>query len=845
MRFGQCSSTSLTRSLSSRTPRTSRSAPVSPDDANGKNGDAYLDVTAGGWYAKASGSWAVQFTFELTDDQLHALSQLPALEARTADLAVENAYTWADTTDGGVALRANAAPQPWLGTAVFDDFYEFDAQDDAGNDRYIVLRIGINADVTEFRVQITRGAALSFYSGSAFHRIHASETAFRFYAHPNSHLKIGDELQVQKGSVSGEITEYRGHVGGATFDSTTFSGNLGVAVDTVQKLADALDALAVGGSIADDSIGPEKLVADSAAEKTAMRTRIGAGTSDFSGGYGDLSGTPTIPGRAICLEASRIVRSRRPSPETPRFQAVSAICLGASRIVRSHQASPETRSFHPVSAICRATWPTLRSLPRSRVIPSFQRRQPLPAYRRPTLANDKVWKTSSTGTPGWLDDATSATPGSGTDDQTASEVTVDATAFASNLSPTDTTVQTALATIDGLTLGAAATDDQDASEVPVTATGFTGNLSATDDDVQTALATIDALSLGSSAAAGYAYSAQLADIADIAAATVFANMTMGLTAGEQVDSGSGFTIETDAVTSRDQLVITNAGNYVVMASLIGDIDIQTTGSHRGGFRARLARTRGVTVTALAPEGLPTYARNAYGAGFVRMGSVISGVFAFEAGDKLEIQGLYENQTTTALFNLSGARSSLSVASTIGAGAVTGAQAANGGAGLTRIAEVELLASTLTLTEYGLNTAWGAIVQSTPIEFTGFSNDEIDRIEIGFNINAQFVKLVTITHQNIVQIQEMGITGISGTAATTIKGMYFSGRTISTTDSREPVEMSPKLGWMNERRVAGRYGVLIKIRQSDEGLVNGLLTYVSADTEIDAIWAYMIPRGAAV
>ena len=43
--------------------------------------------------------------------------------------------------------------------------------------------------------------------------------------------------------------------------------------------------------------------------------------------------------------------------------------------------------------------------------------------------------------------------GGGTDDQTAAEVTVDATAFAGNLSATDTDVQTLAATVDGLTLG--------------------------------------------------------------------------------------------------------------------------------------------------------------------------------------------------------------------------------------------------------------------------------------------------------------------------------------------------------------------------------------------------------
>ena len=44
--------------------------------------------------------------------------------------------------------------------------------------------------------------------------------------------------------------------------------------------------------------------------------------------------------------------------------------------------------------------------------------------------------------------------------------------------------------------GGGGTDDQTAAEVPVTATGFSGNLSGTDTDVQTALATIDGFTLG-------------------------------------------------------------------------------------------------------------------------------------------------------------------------------------------------------------------------------------------------------------------------------------------------------------------------------------------------------------
>lgn len=38
-----------------------------------------------------------------------------------------------------------------------------------------------------------------------------------------------------------------------------------------------------------------------AADATAARTAIGAGTSDFSGAYDDLSGKPTIPGVAAAV----------------------------------------------------------------------------------------------------------------------------------------------------------------------------------------------------------------------------------------------------------------------------------------------------------------------------------------------------------------------------------------------------------------------------------------------------------------------------------------------------------------------------------------------------------------
>ena len=68
-----------------------------------------------------------------------------------------------------------------------------------------------------------------------------------------------------------------------------------------------------------------------------------------------------------------------------------------------------------------------------------------------------------------------------------------------NLADTVDTVAELVTAVDDLTLGGGGggTDDQTAAEVSVDATGFTGNLATTDDDVQTALDTIDGLALGS------------------------------------------------------------------------------------------------------------------------------------------------------------------------------------------------------------------------------------------------------------------------------------------------------------------------------------------------------------
>ena len=78
---------------------------------------------------------------------------------------------------------------------------------------------------------------------------------------------------------------------------------------------------------------------------------------------------------------------------------------------------------------------------------------------------------------------------------TAAQVSVNANSFNGNLSNSDTDVQAALDTIDGLSIGSGGgggTDDQTAREVPVIVTSFSTALGSGDTDVQAALDTLDA-----------------------------------------------------------------------------------------------------------------------------------------------------------------------------------------------------------------------------------------------------------------------------------------------------------------------------------------------------------------
>ena len=133
------------------------------------------------------------------------------------------------------------------------------------------------------------------------------------------------------------------------------------------------------------------------------------------------------------------------------------------------------------------------------------------------------------------------------------------------------------------------TDDQNAGEVSVTATGFTGNLSATDTDVQTALDTIDALSLGGG---GGSDTETDLFLAPIEAAAVGGLSTSGvnrliLTEANAIVNRGGFTVE--AAAANQAIAVPVDGTYAIDFTLYMQ---DSTAATRSEIRAEIVVIRG-------------------------------------------------------------------------------------------------------------------------------------------------------------------------------------------------------------------------------------------------------------
>ena len=125
----------------------------------------------------------------------------------------------------------------------------------------------------------------------------------------------------------------------------------------------------------------------------------------------------------------------------------------------------------------------------------------------------------------------------------------------------------------------------------------------------------------------------------------------------------------------------------------------------------------------------------------------------------------------------------------------------------------------------------------------FTEDEIDRVEIGFDIGSHYVHPISITGRMLKQIGTSNDPLLGKTGSAKILCAYLSGRTNAETDSREPVQIVPRWNYINDRRNADRFGIIIAFQKNTFGHWSGFTIWLSSNIEIDIEYAYIVPRGA--
>ena len=299
---------------------------------------------------------------------------------------------------------------------------------------------------------------------------------------------------------------------------------------------------------------------------------------------------------------------------------------------------------------------------------------------------------------------------------------------------------------------------------------------------------------------------------------------------------AGFLLATDSTT----VTIPVDGDYLVNAKAY----VNSTGSERSVVYLRVKY--GPSGTGGADDEVvlgSKYIRNqpTSETGYLGGTAVIKAV----AGDLLHLEVAEETDSSES-YTIGGNSSHFDIIQlpTSEGGGGSGQRGA-GGAGLYLVEDIPIISSKLYPTEYGLGTTWGSVFDGSSPTFVPILPEDVDRIEVGFYIGSRYTLPMVITQ---AMIYEMGATaGIptGAVAATTIKGAYLSGRLNPETDSREPMVINPKYGYMEDRRTALRYGILVGISQNADGEMRQLRIFVSANIEIDVEYATIVPRGAAV
>ena len=181
--------------------------------------------------------------------------------------------------------------------------------------------------------------------------------------------------------------------------------------------------------------------------------------------------------------------------------------------------------------------------------------------------------------------------------------------------------------------------------------------------------------------------------------------------------------------------------------------------------------------------------------------------------------------------------SLTITATpLAGGAGTAGQLASSGLRTTQIFDRDAAAATLTV--YPLGTALSA-GNDNHFTFVEVDKESVDRVELMVLVASQYYLPIFITREMLERTTPQA--GHPGTIDNTEDcGCYYmSGRTLNSSDSREPPVMNPLWAFIDNRRLANRYGIVIWLDDNPAGTDwRGLHIYAISGQEMHIAAGYV-------
>ena len=169
-------------------------------------------------------------------------------------------------------------------------------------------------------------------------------------------------------------------------------------------------------------------------------------------------------------------------------------------------------------------------------------------------------------------------------------------------------------------------------------------------------------------------------------------------------------------------------------------------------------------------------------------------------------------------------------------AATGGQLASSGLRTTQIFDRDAAAAGLTV--YPLGTALSA-GNDNHFTFVEVDKESVDRVELMVLVASQYYLPILITREMLERTTPQA--GHPGTIDNTEDcGCYYmSGRTLNSSDSREPPVMNPLWAFIDNRRLANRYGIVIWLDDNPAGTDwRGLHIYAISGQEMHIAAGYV-------